>query len=213
MKIRNFGRRLLAVGVALVTVGIATGRLPSASSQTAGTAPTVFACSRNNGEKLVRIVQTEAECGTHETLVQLSPGAQGPAGAAGRDGTNGAHVFHKGSGSVAITSDQQNPTEILRLAPAAGTYMVIAKVLMGSKAGTCRLRGPGAIDDIATWISPYVGGENASGTTTLPLAATGEIATGESVAVLCDAAGRTNGPATARAQIYLLEIAGRTSLF
>jgi putative metal-binding protein len=46
-------------------------------------------CFRNDGERLVRVVDDEQACGDHETFVRLSPGEQGPQGPPGERGADG----------------------------------------------------------------------------------------------------------------------------
>jgi hypothetical protein len=74
----------MAIGSALV-VGAVAGTPAPVLSQDEGTlpAPGVFACHRNDGERMLRVVAEGEKCGEHETFVRLSPGEQGPPGPPG----------------------------------------------------------------------------------------------------------------------------------
>lgn len=89
--------RAAAIRLIVALIGVAAlgaSGLPAAVSQTpaeicepggdcTAVAQTYNACHRNDGEKLVRIVKSGAECGPHETGFQFgqgTPGEPGPAG-------------------------------------------------------------------------------------------------------------------------------------
>jgi len=102
---RTRRRRMWAVVAAAVLVGSLAG-IPAASGQgtvfecgqecTVEQLPpaSVLACHRNDGEKLVRVIGSTEDCGSHETRLRLSPGE------AGKDGQDGA-TWLRGNGAPA----------------------------------------------------------------------------------------------------------------
>jgi hypothetical protein len=99
MRAQRMGhRRTFAIAVAFIVLAGAFGTYtPALSETTIGevsqdtqtvsfTSSVVAVCYRNDGEKLVRVVSAEDECGEHETFVQLSPGERGSEGPQGPSG-------------------------------------------------------------------------------------------------------------------------------
>jgi hypothetical protein len=102
MRTQTLGhRRFLATASGfLVLAGVFGTYTPAASETTIGEVsrdtttvtipnPDVAVCYRNDGEKLVRVVESEDGCGEHETFVRLSPGERGADGPQGPQGPSG----------------------------------------------------------------------------------------------------------------------------
>ncbi len=128
-------RPLASMALAVAVVATAFGAfVPQAASQNTTTdcfpgspgCPTapaqVLACYRNDGEKLLRVAATEGDCGSHETFIQMSPGAEGPTGPPG-PGTEGFLVRRNFGPTVGTT-----PTTLVSLRLDPGSYSFIAKL-------------------------------------------------------------------------------------
>lgn len=153
MERRRSCRKALAVSAGFAILVGAFGGYSPARSQTfesrdtatvPASATVLAACYRNDGEKLVRIVSTEDECGEHESFVQLSPGEPGPQGPQGLPGdSSGSNVLWK----TGLPTQQYGSTELVSVASLtvpAGKYLLSGQAsVSGGGSAACRLQPEG----------------------------------------------------------------------